>query len=535
MLARTAAALLCCGLFGVSAFAQGTGEIDGAVINGATRTGIPGVAVRVFMQPGDAYDTTTDARGEFSIHGIKPGQYTESFKREGFATPETGPVVLATRIHVDGKTPARVDVEMVPLGKIAGRIVDADGKPVENVIVTLEGPSASRPVVTTGRDGAYAFDKLMPASYAILAKPQDQADGQQTAGDRVAPVFTYFPSARDLRQATLIELPPGGDVEGNEIRLRTVPVHRLRGLVLNESGHPASGAIVSLRSRDAVSPNATLAILGPARTWYPGPGIGVETANSLTGADGQFEFASVGDGDWLVHAETPWGYIEETQRDVQAIGEVPVAVSQKDLDDVQIHLTNNFEIPLQIDFEDGAEAKGPGNLLVILAAVDGSSEIFGGPGPRGGKPVIDRAYPGRYRVLATMSRPGYFIASMDYGGRAINGPIDIAPGAPALHFVLRRHAGVVRGTIEKGASAMVLLAPAAESDVIYGVPSAASGSFGFDNLNPGSYSIIAFDRVDDQKLSDRAFVANLLRTARTIDVQEDANPAITLAVNRWPK
>jgi hypothetical protein len=62
---------------------------------------------------------------------------------------------------------------------------------------------------------------------------------------------------------------------------------------------------------------------------------------------------------------------------------------------------------------------------------------------------------------------------------------------------------------------------------VHGATSPAGATFEFDNLRPGSYSIVAVDRVDDQKLSDPAFVTSLLRTAQTINVQEDANPAIT--------
>jgi protocatechuate 3,4-dioxygenase beta subunit len=535
MVARTTAALFCCSLFAGLVFAQDTSEIEGSVINSATRTGIPGVAVKVFTQLGVRYETTTNAQGQFNIRGLKTGDYGGSFERDGFALFGPSAEVLPKRLHVDGKAPARLDVEMVPFGRISGRVVDAEGKPVADVIVTLDGPpTVHPPAATTSADGEFAFDKLMPGSFTILAKPKLPAHTEETRTDRVGPIFTYFPSARDRRQAAPIVLRAGADVSGNEIRLRSVPVHRLRGVVIDDSGRPASGAIVSLRSRDAVSVNMVISMLGPARTWYPGPGPGVEAGNTQTGADGKFEFASVGDGDWLVHAETPWTFNEETRKDLQALGDVPLSVSQKDLDDVQVHLTNNFDLPLQIDSEEGSEAKGPGNLMVILAPVDGTAEVFGGPGPRGGKPVIDRAYPGRYRVLATTSRPGYYVASIDYGGRPINGPIDIAPGAQPLHFLLRRHAGVVRGTIEKGAAAMVVLAAAGEPAVVYGVPSPGGGSFGFDNLRPGSYAVAAFDHIEDQKLSDPAFVASMMRSAQTISVQEDANPAITLTVNRWP-
>jgi hypothetical protein len=534
VLARSAAALLCCALF---AAAQDSGEITGSVINSATGTGVSGVAVKVFTQLGSRPDeTSTDAQGQFSIRALKPGEYSSSFDHEGFAPLETGMGGSLKRLHVDGKTTARLDVELIPFGRISGRVVDADGKPVAEAVVTLDGPPASRtPAVTTGTEGTYSFDKLRPGSYMILAKPKAPATPGDKRADRVESVLTYFPSAMERRQAAPIILRAGADAAGNEIRLRTVPVYRLSGVVLTEAGRPASGAIVSLRSRNSATPDLATTMMGEARTWFPGPGIGVEAANTQTGADGTFEFTSVPEGDWIIHAETPWDYIEETKRDIQAIGDVNLSVSRKDTADVQIRLATNFDLALSIEFDDPSTVAQRGDLMLVMSPVDGGPEIFGLPG-KNGKLVVDRAYAGRYTVQAQTHRPGFYVSSIDYAGRAVSGPIDIASGAQPLHIVLRKHAGVVRGAIEKGDAATVLLAPSAAGDalIVYGVPCGPGGSFQFDNLRPGSYAVVAFDHVDDRKLSDPAAVADLLKSAQAITVQEDANPPLTLSVNRWP-
>ncbi|HEX4275882.1 MAG TPA: carboxypeptidase-like regulatory domain-containing protein, partial [Bryobacteraceae bacterium] len=474
-----------------------------------------------------------------SIRGMKEDEYDSSFERDGFAPPAFTSALFRKLLHVGGPNPARLDVELTPYGKIRGRVVDVEGKPVANVTVSIDGPRMGRPLAaSTGADGDWAFDKLLPGSWTILAKPKP-AMREDKDGARAGYVFTYFPAAAERKQAAPVIVRAGAEVSGLEIRLRSVALYRVRGVVLNEDGRPAPDVTVTIHSKEPATEGAGTTMMGAARAWYPGVGMGPEIASTQTDAEGRFEFSSVGEGDWLVRAEASWGFIEETKRDVQAVGSLNLSVSQKDVGDVKIRLATNFDLPLSVDFGSDSEAAAGaaprGALMVVLSPVDGGPEVFGMPG-KDGKPVLDRAYPGRYRVMAQTMRPDFYIASMDYAGREITGPIEITPGPQPLHLVLRKHAGVLRGTIEKGAAATVILVPAAgaENEIVRGVTCAAGTLFQFDNLRPGPYAIVAFDRIEDGRLSDPAYVSRLLNSAKTIAVEEGNNPSIELSVNRWP-
>ncbi len=307
--------------------------------------------------------------------------------------------------------------------------------------------------------------------------------------------------------------------------------------MLNEAGKPAAKTTVNLHSREAEPGNGPTIMmnLGRARMWFPETGMGPAVETTVTDGQGAFEFPSVREGDWLLRAESEWGYIEDTKRDIQAVASHVVSVSKRDAGDIEIRLAANFELPLTVDFEDAPGATGDDRLNMVLLPVNGGRAVLGLRRKQNGNLILDSTYPGEYRVVAHTFRPGFYVASVDYGGHPVSDqPVEIESGTQPLHVVLRNHAGQVRGVIEKGLAATVLLL-SAPNDIVQGVECAAGALFQFDNLAPGAYGIAAFDRVGEAKLSDPAFVARLLATAKNIRVEEGVNPSMELPVTPWPE
>jgi uncharacterized GH25 family protein len=535
MSARAACALCCFVLALPLANAQDAGVVEGSVVNSATRSGMAGVSVHLFTRQGVRYETTTDGTGRFSVHGMKEDEYDSSFDREGFAPPDSNRVMIRRRLlRVDGKNPARLDVELIPYAKIRGRVLDAEGKPAPDARVTLDGPLVGpNAEETTDNEGNFAFNKLLPGSYTVLARPKPVMPAKELADNRNEAVPTYFPSAVERAQAVPVVVRAGADASGNQIQLRSLPVYRVSGVVLDDAGKPAGKTTVSLHLRGAEPGNGGVSMmnLGGARTWFADLGLGPAVETTLTDGQGAFEFSSVREGDWLLRAESEWGYIEETKRDIQGVGKQRLSVSRKDVTDMKIRLITNFNLPLTVDIEDAAGATGPGLVNVMLEPVDGGPAVFGLRTKQNEDLIMDRTYPGEYRVIAQTFRPGFYVASVDYAGRPVSDqPVEIESGPQPLHIVLRNHAGQVRGVIEKGQAAAVLLL----SGIVQGVESAAGALFQFDSLHPGAYEIVAFDHVEDAKLGDPAFVARLRTIAKSIRVEEGANASLELPVNRWP-
>ena len=60
-------------------------------------------------------------------------------------------------------------------GTISGRVLDADGRPVENVIVTAENtahPARNLPRAETNRDGEFTIAGLTPGRYELYTKKE---------------------------------------------------------------------------------------------------------------------------------------------------------------------------------------------------------------------------------------------------------------------------------------------------------------------------------------------------------------------------
>src|SRR5271157_203053 len=121
------------------AFAQNTASLEGSVSNAVTGDSLVRAHVIVRSSGTARYGAITNASGKFSIAGLPPGSYTIQAEHVGFAMPAgiAGPAVGAVTLRA-GEVKGDVKVKLMPLGSIAGRVLDADGEPAEWVRVSAE-------------------------------------------------------------------------------------------------------------------------------------------------------------------------------------------------------------------------------------------------------------------------------------------------------------------------------------------------------------------------------------------------------------
>jgi hypothetical protein len=310
--------------------------------------------------------------------------------------------------------------------------------------------------------------------------------------------------------------------------------------VFNEAGNPAKGVAVRLARRSAPSQVGGLMLTGQGSVTLSGSaGAGdPEEGRVTTGENGSFEFPAVREGEWLVRAESEWEWQGAPRRDVQRVGVTTAYVSRRDVEDLEIRLASNFEYTATLEW-DPESARPPGNRLVgvMLRPTNGGAAAFG-VDKSGGLIHFERVHPGTYYVAPAFGNAsGSYVAAVYYGGRDVLGlPFDLTPTSPPMRIVMKSDAGAIRGTVENGQAAYVVLIPAANLhfDMVRSVEVRAGAAFQMTGLRPGDYYLAAFDRVDNARLTDPAFLSRLTVSATRARVEERANVSVELRVNRWP-
>jgi hypothetical protein len=524
--------------------------IEGKVTNGVTGAGISGATVRFMDRTSHVFWTTTDASGAYRLTGLSAGEYHGEFSKEGFSDyrqgSSLGDVLGGTNsVRISGDVPAHVDVRLQPWGGLRGRVLDEEGKPAPKVVVEISRNLDNR--ATTDQNGEFAFQELPPGSYTVVAKPEPRSYLHDN--ERVGTVPIYYPSVAQLADALPVKVGWGTDVAGIEIRLKSVAVHRVTGVVLDEAGKPVARSTVRLLG---LPPATRQALLGGGVS-APGPRF---RGNSLTSgfhgtlglapepevatiesrADGTFEFPAVLQGDWRLTAELyPDG---EKPR----FGVGPALVGDKDVEGVQIRLSGPFRVPVTANWGSvqppGAQDGGPTPTayLLHLIPLEGQPQLQFDPA--GEVTSLNNVFPGRYRVVANYSPGGIYAGGATFGGADMLGQVvDVFPHAGPLQLMVRNDTGSLQGTVEHGNGATVFLISKAMTGEILDylwVNCKAGGAFEFQGIVPGDYYLVAFDHAWQFAAPPPDVPGSIIPIATSIRI--DAGSAalpVTVKLNAW--
>ena len=462
--------------------AQTTGSVEGAVVDRVTGAGVPGASVTFYIrtQQGAIYESQTDASGEFRIFGMKPGSYEVRFEKDGYRSGNKIP----REPYIVGETPSpvRIRLEMTRMVTLSGRVVDPDGNPMsQGEVKIVDGIT-----VPVTADGTFVMKDLTPGSYTLAAVPKATP---MPEGARV-PVITYSPDR--------IVIHGDSDVSGIEIRLQAAEVYRVSGTVLDETGNPKAGAEIQLLAK--TQSGARIVAFGEVITMIgPGPYTGPPEARTVSGDDGSFEFPSVHAGEWQLVATSRGNIDSANFNDTLRSGDVDVVVGNRNVGNVQIPLAAPFTVSGTVDWGDLPKQRA-GNLI------SGASRglFFGAPrsldssGPMTFKTAISKA------LILPSAGSGYYPASIVIGGQEVLGKaVDLFPGA-TFRVSYKAAAGSVRGTVENGSGATVLLLPDNVQTMGFGrmVTCKADGSFDMSGVPPGDYYAAAFGQVQRSPSAD---------------------------------
>src|SRR5271157_1427491 len=505
VMARLFCALM---LFCACAVAQ---TVEGSVINSVTGNGIP--AMRVEIRPDAAktgYSTTTDAQGHFLVEGVQAGTYTASSSSRDYSLSGAPSVFQVTA----GGTPAKLELRMMPLARISGRVVDGTGQGVASAQLELIG--AGR-LLEESTDATGKFElRLLPGGYTLSVVPPTglKPPNPEPDDDRVMVwTRTFYPGGALPEAASKIVAQPGRVLSDIELKLQAVPAHALRGVLLNPDGTPAPKVAITL-SEEAGQP--------------------AHRAESQSG--GAFEFPAVVDGEWRLAAA-----VESDGVKLRVMKWIEMAGHE--LEGVKLRLSPPFTVRGQVVMETPKGTPAPAVPSVSLVPRAGrtgreawmanwmlrpemhfvepipttapggdatnqmhaeilDSFLFGGAisarPDAGGNFSLQNVYPGSYRLVPMPPPPlPYYLDAVRVGETGLGGPeVELSSEVVPVTVVYKTNGGGVRGTVEKCASGPVLLVPQDKARQWLGFLRIArcdsNERYGITGVRPGEYYALAF-------------------------------------------
>ncbi|MFH8344744.1 MFS transporter [Streptomyces sp. NPDC018045] len=164
----------------VTAPRSGARHVRGTLLGGADGTPLDGGRVVLTDAHGDVVATTTaDTHGSWELSGLPSGDLTLILSAAGHRPH--------ARSLMSAGTPVRQDARLVPSAAVHGAVRDPHGRPLPDVVVTLQGQDGSLAGRTlTGPDGTFAFTGLAGGAYTLTAAgfPPRAGRVSLTAGDR---------------------------------------------------------------------------------------------------------------------------------------------------------------------------------------------------------------------------------------------------------------------------------------------------------------------------------------------------------------
>lgn len=249
----------------------GTGAIRGRVVDGTTGSPVP--RARVTLQGGMRPSMVTDASGVFAFGNLPAGAMMISVDKSTYLStryPTPGrtvrsgsrPVMLA-----DGQLLENVTIPIFHGAAIMGRVLDANGDPLDNAQVSVfRVPAAGRVGRATSRGGSSTDDRgefrvgrLEAGTYIVQVSarrgqmPEETMPGASPAPPSPQPLPTYYPGALTIDQAQPVTLERGQTATDIDVILAEGFPGIVNGTVTLANGAALSGSNAYINVRRITS------------------------------------------------------------------------------------------------------------------------------------------------------------------------------------------------------------------------------------------------------------------------------------------
>lgn len=507
--------------------APATHVLTGTVVNSVTGAPVPYALVQAEQNA-----KLADQNGNFRFENLASTSVNVQAHKPGFFQPqELGQVHSNTTVTLSDR-PTDVTVPLIPEAVITGRVTDPEGEPLANLPVRLRfGQIVNGRRIwqqqghrQTDDDGNFRIAELRPGVYYVEVGPNFRArlmNQQKTESNNFEVIpAEFYPGVREMSGASPVQLTAGQHVV-LDLPMKRVPAFHLSGVV---SGSSNSGGLTLL---DQDGDNVSIGIRFDGRT-------------------GRFNAFPVPTGSYRLHFN---GRDGDGQ---QLFADVPINVTE-DIPELRIPVQRTVNIPVEFEAEFTNQTSQPGGIIssgsapqtyygqVRLLSRTSSNRQFmanrRGPGDAstsGAGEEIMGVEPGTYDVEIDTNGASY-VASATYAGiDLLRQPLVIAPGSDPqpIHVVLRDDGASVSGTVQSAdnnKSALVLMMPeGGTSSAPRQVYVDSSGSFHAQGMAPGSYEILAFDRLDGLEYRNQEILNAYLSHAAQVTLTAGEQTRVTL-------
>ncbi|HEX3877358.1 MAG TPA: carboxypeptidase-like regulatory domain-containing protein [Bryobacteraceae bacterium] len=495
--------------------------------------------VRVLAEPvgrnGIANATTSDDKGNFTLVDLPPGAYRLRGIRNGYLSTRYG----AKRADAAGTTLTLeagaqfkdLQLKLIPFAVVAGTVLDPDGEGLAEArvaLIAVRYRNGRRQAVATGQyattdeAGRFRIPSVPPGSYYLHAGPPEQFGEWEDHSRKGSPeeilVPAFYPATTDIGSARKFDVNAGDRLEGADITLIRSKVYRVRVRLESPEG---------LRSGVGLDPRPNLS-----------DGISPNLPSNCR--NGVCEFRHVPAGSYTASAQIsrPQMTITEMFSSHDRI-EMPVDVTNGDVDDVHILITQPSEVTGHITIEEsGEKPKLDFGVRFITPSGDDLSSRVGSDGSFGAR--LSR---GLYEV-EPYSPSGLIVKSMRSGdvdvlreGLNINKPEKVP-----LEIVLSRDGAVLDGVVRDKddhaiSAATVVLVPEnalrARIGLYQVVSSDQLGHYHFAAVMPGSYKLFAWSYIEPDSWFDVDVLKDFesFGSPITLDAKAHANADLRVIVH----
>jgi hypothetical protein len=479
-------------------------SIAGLAANAAT--GSPVRKARLTLQSIDHhYAAVSDASGRFAVAEVAPGTYNIRTECDGFQVTAQS-LKIAEDQHITD-----LAIRLVPLGVIAGKVVDENGELLSQISVEAQvdtfGPNGRKRlpggIATTDDRGEYRIFDLPPGRYFVMAaNPRSYSLlGGHVHADAVemAYVSTSFPNVTDASQASVQVLAPGAELDGIDLHMHKQRVFHVRGHVQLPPGQRGAVDVVPCGG---------------------GSGIGINTAILK---DGAFDAAGLIQGNWCL-------MVNQVVDNTHAFyASQSVTIAEHDVNNVNLALTPATVIRGQILVDGAAPAKLP-HMPIRLDPVEQPGRGAGTAASEDGSFVLENVAPAQYRLM-NLNLSGMYLKAIRLNGQDVaNGIIQVTQGGAQMTLLFSTDSGEAGGTVEGGGN----FVSAESASSLTSMPAISGvtpeGKFQFRNLPPGEYKMLAWETTNFGLLQYAEFRKLFDSRAVTLTVHAKGQEAVQLKV-----